>query len=140
MQAVKRNIERFPEEFMFQLTNQEVRDLRSQIVTSSLENIENTRDLVDTKRHGGRRYAPLVFTEQGVAMLSAVLKSRKAVNISIQIMKSFIKLREMLLSNDDLAKRLKKIEARTDEHAQLLMQIIEELQKPAPVKTRRIGF
>lgn len=98
-QAVKRNINRFPENFRFQLTENEYEDLKSQIVTSS--NINN---------HGGRRYLPYVFTEQGIAMLSAILKSDIAVEISICIMNAFIEMRKFLLSNYELFSRIDKIE------------------------------
>lgn len=96
-QAVKRNIERFPEEFRFQLTESEFENLRSQIVTSS-------------ENYGGRRYMPLAFTEQGVAMLSAVLKSKTAVQLSIQIMNAFVKMRKILQSHDNLISKLHDIE------------------------------
>lgn len=98
-QAVKRNINRFPENFRFQLTENEYENLKSQIVTSS--NINN---------HGGRRYLPYVFTEQGIAMLSAILKSDIAVEISICIMNAFIEMRKFLLSNYELFSRIDKIE------------------------------
>src|SRR3990172_6171207 len=97
VQAVKRNIGRFPLDFMFQLNNQEVISLRSQIVISK------------TGR-GGRRYLPYVFTEQGVAMLSSVLNSDRAIEVNIQIMRAFLKLREMIASHKDLAKRLDELE------------------------------
>jgi len=95
-QAIKRNIERFPEKFRFQLTELEYQNLRSQIVTSSL--------------HGGRRYLPHVFTEQGVAMLSAILKSKTAIEISLQVMDAFVKMREIISSNREFIHRLFQIE------------------------------
>ena len=95
-QAVKRNIERFPEEFRFQLTELEDQNLRSQIVTSSF--------------HGGRRYLPYVFTEQGVAMLSAVLKSKTAVELSIQIINAFVEMRKFVTGHGDLIEKLQNIE------------------------------
>lgn len=95
-QAVKRNLDRFPDEFRFQLTELEYENLRSQFVTSSF--------------HGGRRYLPFVFTEQGVAMLSAVLKSKTAVQLSIQIINAFVKMRKILLSHDTLMSKLHDIE------------------------------
>lgn len=98
-QAVKRNLNRFPEHFRFQLTEDEHRNLRSQFVTSSLE-----------ESHGGRRYLPYVFTEQGIAMLSAVLRSDVAVEVSIKIMDSFIRMRRFLLSNQELFSRLDRVE------------------------------
>ncbi len=98
-QAVKRNLNRFPEHFRFQLTESEYENLRSQIVTSTKDNT-----------HGGRRYMPYVFTEQGIAMLSAVLKSDIAVEISVKIMNSFVEMRRFLLSNQELFSRLDRIE------------------------------
>lgn len=98
-QGVKRNKERFPEEFCFQLTRHEMEDLRSQIVTSSSE-------------HGGRRYLPYVFTEQGVAMLSAILRSEAAVRVSIQIMKAFVEMRKFLKQNGEVFMRLDHIEGK----------------------------
>lgn len=102
-QAVKRNIERFPERFRFQLTSEEFDDLRSQIVTSS---------------HGGRRYLPYAFTEQGVAMLSAVLRSERAVKVSIGIMDAFVEMRRFIASNNALLDRMAAIEYRQLEYQQ----------------------
>ena len=101
IQAVKRNIRRFPPDFMFQLNNQEVAGLRSQFVTSKIG-------------RGGRRYLPYAFTEQGVAMLSSVLYSDRAVDVNLQIMRAFVKLREMIASHKDLAKRLDELEKKYD--------------------------
>ncbi len=98
-QTVKRNLNRFPEHFCFQLTQKEYENLRSQIVTSSEDNT-----------HGGRRYMPYVFTEQGIAMLSAVLKSEVAVSVSVKIMDSFVEMRKNLISQKDMLTRLNKIE------------------------------
>lgn len=124
VQAVKRNIERFPADFILQLTDIEYQNIKS----------------INFAQHGGRRYNPYAFTEQGVAMLSAILKSKRAVTVSVQIMRSFVRLRELLNSNEQLAKKLKTLEARTDEHSKAIVQIINELQKPIPQKKRRIGF
>lgn len=101
-QSVKRNYERFPGEFMFELTKEEFDSLRSQIVTSNVG-------------RGGVRYLPLVFTEQGVAMLSAVLKSKQAVTVSIQIMKTFVHLRELARDNSILHRKLELLEKHYDE-------------------------
>lgn len=124
--AILRNQKRFPADFMFQLTLEEVRELE--------------KEFGNIRKYGGTRILPHAFTEQGVAMLSAVLKSERAVIVSVQIMRSFVKLRELLLSNEALARKLKTIEARTDEHAQAIIKIIQELQKPTTSKKRRIGF
>ena len=127
IQAVKRNIKRFPSDFMFQLKNQEVINLRSQIVTSSLE-------------HGGRRYLPYVFTEQGVAMLSSVLNSERAVEVNILIIRAFVKLREMIASNKELAKRLDELEKKYDAQFKVVFDTIRQLMAPPETKKRKIGF
>ena len=99
-QAVKRNIQRFPNNFMFQLTKEEFDILRSQFVTSKTVN----------EKRGGRQYYPYVFTEQGVAMLSSVLRSEKAIQINIQIMNTFVRMRQWAIENKELAKRLSELE------------------------------
>ncbi len=119
-QAVKRNIERFPDDFMFQLTEKEYENLRSQFVTSSL-------------KHGGRRYFPYAFTEQGVYMLSAVLKSAVAIEVSIEIMRTFTKLREFSFHYNALAKQIIELERKHDkkfkEVFSQLDAIVNETQK-----------
>ena len=133
LQALKRNPDRFPKDFMFQLTDQEFRDLRSQFVTSSW---------------GGRRYAPYVFTEQGVAMLSSVLNSPRAIAVNIEIMRAFVRLREIIASNKELARRLDELEARIERklstHDQAIAGILDAIRAlmhtPEPTKKRRIGF
>ena len=128
LQAVKRNLERFPADFMFQLTAQEFDHLRSQFVTSSW---------------GGRRYAPYVFTEQGVAMLSSVLKSPRAIAVNIEVMRAFVRLREILSSNKDLAVKLDALEHKLESHDQAIAGILDairELMRPPEIKKRPIGF
>lgn len=98
--AVKRNTDRFPRDFMFQLTQEEVGNLRFQFGISSL------RSQNATSKHGGRRYLPYVFTEQGVAMLSSVLNSERAIAVNIEIMRTFVKLRELLATHAELARKL----------------------------------
>ena len=127
VQAVKRNSKRFPCDFMFQLNLQEVRSLRSQIVTSN-------------KGRGGQRYLPYAFTEQGVAMLSSVLNSERAVQVNIEIMRAFVKLREMIASNKELAKRLDELEKKYDSQFKVVFDAIRELMTPLPPQPRRIGF
>lgn len=125
-QAVKRNIGRFPADFMFQLTKQEFNNLRSQFVTSSW---------------GGRRYPPYAFTEQGVAMLSSVLNSERAVRVNIEIMRAFVRLRQMLTSNVDLARKLAVLEKKYDAQFRVVFDAIRELMvPPEPKKKRPIGF
>lgn len=126
IQAVKRNIDRFPEDFMIQLTEHEVNNLRSQFVTSSW---------------GGRRYPPYVFTEQGVAMLSSVLRSDRAIHVNIEIMRAFVRLRQMLASNVDLARKLATLERKYDAQFKIVFDAIRELMTPPePKKKRPIGF
>ena len=125
-QAVKRNVERFPADFMFQLTAEEVDRLRSQFVTSS--------------SWGGRRYLPYVFTEQGVAMLSSVLHSTRAVQVNIEIMRAFVRLRQMLQQNADLARKLALLEKKYDAQFRAVFDAIRALMKPPEKTRRRIGF
>lgn len=134
VQAVKRNIRRFPPDFMFQLTPAEWTVLRSRIV-------------IPTSSHGGRRFAPYVFTEQGVAMLSSVLGSERAIAINIEIMRAFVRLRELLTSNKELARQFGKLEARLekkiaahDEAITAILSAIRQLMNPPPPKRRGIGF
>lgn len=128
IQAVKRNISRFPEDFMFQLTKEEFIDLRSQIVTSSW---------------GGRRYLPYVFTEQGVAMLSTVLNSERAIHVNIAIMCTFVKLRQIFYTNKELAHKLNELERKIEKHdgeIKVIFEAIRQLITPPEKPKRRIGF
>ena len=126
VQAVKRNIGRFPEDFMFQLSAGEFADLRSQIVISSW---------------GGRRSPPYAFTEQGVAMLSSVLRSRRAAMVNVEIMRAFVKLREMLTSHKDLARKLAALERKYDAQFKIVFDAIRQLMAPPPAKKKKpIGY
>ena len=125
-QAVKRNATRFPADFMFQLTTEETAALRSQFVTS--------------KGRGGRQYRPYVFTEQGVAMLSSVLHSERAIQVNIAIMRAFVQLREMIGSNKGLARRLNELEKKYDSQFRVVFEAIRELMTEPELKTKRIGF
>ena len=118
-QTVKRNIERFPENFCFQLTEEETENLRSQIVTSSLKK----------ENYGGRRYLPYVFTEQGIAMLSGLLKNEVAVAVSINIMNTFVEMRRFLYNNGQVFERLTNIEYKMLEYDKKFHLIFDELQK-----------
>ncbi len=118
-QTVKRNIERFPEKFCFQLNENEVENLRSQFVTSSLER----------ENYGGRRYLPYVFTEQGIAMLSGLLRNEIAVQVSINIMDAFVEMRKILLANGQVFERLTKVEYELLEHNKRFAIVFDELQK-----------
>jgi hypothetical protein len=126
-QAVRRNRERFPDDFMFQLDNVELDNLKSQIVTSSW---------------GGARVLPYAFTEQGEAMLSSVLRSPRAVQVNIAIMRAFVRLREMLLTNADLARKLAELERKYDSQFRAVFDAIRQLMAPpAPDQPpKEIGF
>jgi len=113
--AVKRNIDRFPEDFMLQLTKEEADSLRFQIGMSK------------TEGRGGRRYLPYAFTEQGVAMLSSVLNSKRAVQVNIAIMRVFVKLREMIASNKELAKKLDNLEKKYDTQFKVVFDAIRPI-------------
>ncbi len=128
VQAVKRNEERFPADFMFQLTQEEWKNLRSQIVTST------------SGSRGGRRYAPYALTQEGVAMLSSVLRSAQAVQVNIEIMRAFVRLREILASHHELAKKLEALEQRYDSQFQVVFEAIRQLMMPAAREKRPIGF
>jgi hypothetical protein len=132
VQAIKRNLERFPEDFMFQLTKNEMKNLISQIVTSSW---------------GGHRKPPIAFTEQGVAMLSSVLRSPRAVKVNIEIMRAFIRLRQVLTSHKELAKELQEVKEfvlknslKTDREFQRIWRTIEKLTNPINKFQQKIGF
>lgn len=125
IQAVKRNMDRFPKDFMFQLNQTEFSNLKSQIVIS---------------RWGGlRRATPYAFTEQGVAMLSSILRSKRAVRVNIEIMRAFIRLRQILSSHKALAHKLNALEKKYDAQFKVVFDAIRELMEP-PVPRRRIGF
>ena len=127
LQAVSRNQKRFPEDFMFQMSKEEYELLRSQIVISK-------------KGRGGRRYLPYVFTEQGVAMLSSVLRSERAVQVNIEIMRAFVRLRELVATHKDLARKLETLEKRYDAQFKIVFDAIRELMAPPTPKKRKIGF
>lgn len=127
VQSVKRNRKRFPPDFMFQLENQDVAGLRSQIVTSK-------------GKRGGRRYDPFVFTEQGVAMLSSVMHSDRAIEVNIQIMRVFVKLREMIAAHKDLTKKLAELEKKYDSQLKIVFDAIRALVAEPEPKEKKIGF
>jgi len=124
-QAVRRNIKRFPKDFMFELTYQELRNLRSQFVMSSW---------------GGVRRAPMAFTEQGVAMLSSVLKSDRAIQVNIQIMRAFTQLRQMLSTHKDLQRKIEEMESKYDERFRIVFEAIKQLIDTENEPKRKIGF
>jgi len=129
-QAVKRNIRRFPEDFMFQLTKDEFLTWRSQTVMSKSD-------------QKGLRYAPFAFTEQGVAMLSSVLKSDRAIEVNILIMRAFVKLRELISTHKKVADKLRELEEKFKKHDDQIVQIIQlinQLMAPPEKPKRKIGF
>jgi len=126
IQAVKRNSERFPEDFMFQLTDGEFADLKSQIVISSWG--------------GSRRAKPYAFTEQGIAMLSSVLNSKRAIQVNIQIIRVFTRLRQILLSTKDLRRELDELKRVTDERFRIVFETLDQLLTREKRPRRKIGF
>jgi len=126
--AVKRNLDRFPDDFMFQLDQQEVANLIFQ-------------NGISKAGHGGRRYSPYAFTEQGVAMLSSVLRSPRAVKVNIEIMRAFVRIRQWLASNAELARKLAELEKKYDTQFKIVFDAIRQLMMPPPDPPRkRIGF
>ena len=128
VQAVKRNLERFPEDFMFQLSKEEVDFLRSRIVT------------LEKGRGQHSKYLPYAFTEQGVSMLSSVLHSQRAIQVNIEIMRAFIRLRQMLATHIELARKLDALEKRYDSQFKQVFDAIRQLMAPPEPKRRPIGF
>ena len=129
IQSVHRNIGRFPDDFMFRLTEQELRTLRSQFVTAK-----------SGDPRGGRRNLPYAFTEQGVAMLSSVLRSRRAIEANIAIMRAFVRLRGLLVSNEELARQLADLEKKYDANFRTVFDAIRQLMSAAIPPQRAIGF
>jgi len=123
--AVTRNVDRFPPDFMFRLTRREFSELKFHFGTSS---------------RGGTRKLPRAFTEQGVAMLSGVLKSKRAVRVNVEIMRAFVKLRRMLASNDELARKLEELEKKYDEQFGVVFEAIRQLMTPPDPPRKKIGF
>lgn len=126
-QSVRRNIERFPADFMFVLDQNEFENWRSQFVTSNSDRM-------------GIRYPPMAFTEQGVAMLSSVLRSKRAVAVNVQIMRTFVRLREMLASQADLAKKIEQLERKYDHQLKVVFDAIRQLMIPSEPQREQIGF
>jgi len=129
-EQVKRNTKRFPNDFMFQLTKEEFRYWRSQIATSNSDKL-------------GLRHSPYVFTEQGVAMLSSVLNSERAIEVNIAIMRAFVKLRQIIYANKELAQKLEELEQRIEKHdteIHAIFEAIRQLMTPQERPKRRIGF
>jgi len=129
-EQIKRNPQRFPPDFLFTLSRAEYRDLRSQNATSS-------------SSHGGRRYLPHAFTEHGAIMAASVLNSKRAIEMSIFVVRAFVQMRHAVLAKQQVVSKLTELEARLDQHdadIQELIDAIRELMAPAPANDRRIGF
>ena len=124
-QAVRRNINRFPPDFMFELSKDEFKSLRSQFVTSN---------------RGGARYMPFAFTEQGVAMISSVLNSERAIRVNIEIMRTFTKIRHMIAASDELKAEIEKLREQTDEKFQIVFEVLDQLLNPESKTKKGIGF
>ncbi len=144
-QAVKRNIGRFPADFMFQLTAQEWDNLRAQMVTSENEHhsaarVNSSQTVMSSKKHRGYKYLPYAFTEQGVAMLSSVLRSQRAVEVNIAIMRTFVQLRRLMDSNRDLAQKIGDMEKKYDGQFSMVFDAIRQLISQPSQPTRELGF
>ena len=139
-EQMRRNIKRFPEDFMFQLTPEEYEFLRSQIATLSWSQKGAAKIIAKHEWGKHRKYLPYAFTEQGVAMLSSVLNSKRAIDVNIRIMRTFVKLREMIATHKDLATKLEALEKKYDGRFQVVFEAIRKLMKPRKSKQRKIGF
>jgi hypothetical protein len=135
-EAVKRNRDRFPADFMFQLTSEEFVSLRSQVVSLNLK----SQIAISSSDWGGRRHPPFAFTEHGVAMLSSVLRSKRAVQVNIEIMRAFVRLRQMLASNTQMAGKLAALEKKYAAQFKVVFDAIRQLMASPEPKKRKIGF
>ncbi len=133
-EAVRRNIDRFPSDFMFQLTKEEMESLRAQLATSHLK----SQSAISRSGWGGRRTRPRAFTEQGVAMLSSVLRSKRAVQVNIEIMRAFVRLRRMVISHEEMARRVDALEKKYDAQLKTVFDAIRKLMKPPEPKRRAV--
>jgi hypothetical protein len=144
VQAVKRNLERFPEDFLFRLTIDEAERSRSQAVILNLEGtalVDSPSSKSATSKRGRNiKYLPYAFTQEGVAMLSSVLRSPRAVQVNIEIMRAFVRLRRMLEKNAEFARQIAALEKRYDTQFGVVFDAIRKLMEPPVKKTRRIGF
>jgi ORF6N domain len=139
-QAVKRNTKRFPADFMFQITKKEFEALKSQIVISSRDDPHLRSQIVTSSWGGLRRALPYAFTEQGVAMLSSVLRSKRAIEVNIAIMRTFVQLRRLMDTNRDLARKIEALEKKYDEQFAEVFAAIKQLIAPPSPPKRQIGF
>jgi hypothetical protein len=134
-QAVKRHMDRFPKDFMFQLTIEEAKAWWLEVLTRRVRS-----QIVTLKRGQHLKYRPYAFTEQGVAMLSSVLRSKRAVSVNVEIMRTFVRLRQMLATNAELARKLNELERKYDAQFRVVFDAIRQLMTPAPVPRKKIGF
>mgnify|MGYP006292671709 CR=1 FL=1 len=151
-QAVRRHRDRFPPDFLLSLTREEIRDISQVVTCPGLKHAKNVFAFTEgefanlrcqfgtSSQWGGRRYPPLAFTEQGVAMLSSVLNSEQAVEVNIAIMRAFVRLRELMASHADLARKLEELEERYDEQFRIVFDAIRQLMTPPETGRRKIGF
>jgi hypothetical protein len=135
-EAVRRNINRFPADFMFQLTKDEFEEMKNRMGRVNLK----SQIAISSSRWGGRRHPPYAFTEQGVAMLSTVLRSDRAIHVNIEIMRAFVRLRRMLASNTDLERKLKELERKYDAQFKVVFDAIRQLMAPPQPAKKKIGF
>ena len=139
-QAFRRNKQCFPTDFAFQLSTAEYNDLKSQIVTSSGEGSNLRSQIVTSTSHGGRRRPPYAFTEQGVAMLSSILRSSRAVEVNIAIMRTFVQLRRLMDTNRNLARKIEALEKKYDEQFTVVFEAIKQLIATPEEPRKQIGF
>jgi hypothetical protein len=135
-EAVRRNISRFPADFMFQLTKDEFEELKNPRGRVNLK----SQIAISSSGWGGRRHPPYAFTEQGVAMLSTVLRSDRAIRVNIEIMRAFVRLRRMLATNVNLERRLNELEKKYDSQFKFVFDAIRQLMAPSPPAKKKIGF
>ena len=135
-ESVKRNRHRFPDDFMFQLSEVEFQGLKAQVANLNLK----SQFAISSSDWGGRRHSPFAFTEQGVAMLSSVLRSKRAVDVNIEIMRTFVRLRQLLATSAELARKLEALENKYDAQFKVVFDAIRQLMKPPEPKNRKIGF
>jgi hypothetical protein len=135
-EAVRRNINRFPADFMFQLTKDEFEEMKNKLGRVNLK----SQIAISSSGWGGRRHPPYAFTEQGVAMLSTVLRSDRAIQVNIEIMRAFVRLRRMLASNTDLERKLKELERKYDAQFKVVFDAIRQLMAPPQPAKKKIGF
>jgi hypothetical protein len=135
-EAVKRHRDRFPNDFLFQLTGEEFANLKRQVLSSNLK----SHIAISRSGWGGRRRPPYAFTEQGVAMLSSVLNSPRAIRVNIEIMRAFVRLRRMLATNAGLERRLNDLEKKYDAQFKVVFDAIRQLMASPPAATKKIGF